>query len=77
MTGIWSIRIFIRSMKKRSRLDLAVAVHISNGSPAADGSIQTRAIDKMGGFAQFRIPTVITCLSLMMSELPKQFPKLR
>jgi hypothetical protein len=33
--------------------------------------------DKMGGFAQFRIPTVITCLSLMMSDVPTLFPKLR
>jgi predicted TIM-barrel fold metal-dependent hydrolase len=31
----------------------------------------------MGGFAQFRIPTVITCLSLMMSDVPKTFHKLR
>ncbi len=29
----------------------------------------------MGGFAQFRIPTVITCLSLMMSDVPTTFPK--
>ena len=33
--------------------------------------------DRMGGFAQFRIPTVITCLSLMMSDVPKTFPQLR
>ena len=33
--------------------------------------------DRMGGFAQFRIPTVITCLSLMMIDVPTTFPKLR
>jgi len=33
--------------------------------------------DKMGGFAQFLVPTVITCRSLVMSELPKTFPNLR
>ena len=33
--------------------------------------------DRMGGFAQFRIPTVVTCLSLMMSDVPAKFPKLR
>ena len=31
----------------------------------------------MGGFAEFRIPTVIHVYRLMMSECRKQFPKLR
>ena len=58
------------------RLDLAIAVHIANGSPALMDQFKPR-YDKMGGFAQFRVPTVITCLSVMMSEVPKTFPKLR
>jgi hypothetical protein len=29
--------------------------------------------DKMGGFAQFRIRTVITCLSLIMTDVPQLF----
>ena len=58
------------------RLDLAIAVHIANGSPALMDQFKPR-YDKMGGFAQFRVPTVITCLSVMMSDLPKTFPKLR
>jgi uncharacterized protein len=58
------------------RLDLAIAVHIANGSPALMDQFKPR-YDRMGGFAQFRVPTVITCLSVMMSELPKVFPKLR
>jgi predicted TIM-barrel fold metal-dependent hydrolase len=62
--------------EEATHLDLAVAVHISNGSPALMDQFKPR-YDKMGGFAQFRIPTVITCLSLMMSEVPKQFPSLR
>jgi predicted TIM-barrel fold metal-dependent hydrolase len=62
--------------EEATRLDMAIAVHISNGSPQLMDQFKPR-YDKMGGFAQFRIPTVITCLSLMMSELPKQFPKLR
>lgn len=62
--------------QEATRLDLAVAVHISNASPQLMDQFKPR-YDKMGGFAQFRIPTVITCLSLMMSEVPKQFPKLR
>lgn len=59
-----------------TRLDMAVAVHIANGSPQLMDQFKPR-YDKMGGFAQFRIPTVITCLSVMMSEVPQQFPKLR
>jgi uncharacterized protein len=62
--------------EEANRLDLAVAVHISNGSPQLMDQFKPR-YDKMGGFAQFRIPTVITCLSLMMSDVPKTFSKLR
>jgi uncharacterized protein len=62
--------------EEATKLDLAVAVHIANGSPQLLDQFKPR-YDKMGGFAQFRVPTVITCLSLMMSELPKTFPKLR
>jgi predicted TIM-barrel fold metal-dependent hydrolase len=58
------------------RLNLAVAIHISNGSPRLLDQFKPR-YDRMGGFAQFRVPTVITCLSLMMSDLPKLFPELR
>ena len=58
------------------RLNLAIAVHIANGSPQLMDQFKPR-YDRMGGFAQFRIPTVITCLSLMMSDVPKSFPKLR
>jgi hypothetical protein len=53
-----------------------IAVHIANGSPQLMDQFKPR-YDKMGGFAQFRIPTVITCLSLMMSDVPTLFPKLR
>jgi len=62
--------------EEATRLNFAVAVHIANGSPQLLDQFKPR-YDRMGGFAQFRIPTVITCLSLMMSELPQQFPKLR
>jgi predicted TIM-barrel fold metal-dependent hydrolase len=59
-----------------TRLNLAVAIHIANASPQLIDQFKPR-YDRMGGFAQFRIPTVITCLSLMMSDVPKIFPKLR
>jgi predicted TIM-barrel fold metal-dependent hydrolase len=62
--------------EEATRLNLAVAIHIANGSPQLLDQFKPR-YDKMGGFAQFRIPTVVTCLSLMMSELPQTFPNLR
>ncbi|MEX0803173.1 MAG: amidohydrolase family protein [Candidatus Binatia bacterium] len=62
--------------EEATRLNMAVAVHIANASPQLLDQFKPR-YDKMGGFAQFRIPTVITCLSLMMSEVPNDFPKLR
>ena len=59
-----------------SRPGMAVAVHIANANPQLMDQFKPR-YDRMGGFAQFRIPAVITCLSLMMSDVPKLFPKLR
>ncbi len=58
------------------RLNMAMAIHIANASPQLLEQFRPR-FDKMGGFAQFRIPTVVTCLSLMMSEIPRLFPNLR
>jgi predicted TIM-barrel fold metal-dependent hydrolase len=62
--------------EEATRLNMAVAIHIANGSPQLLDQFKPR-YDKMGGFAQFRIPTVITCLSIMMSDLPNLFPDLR
>jgi predicted TIM-barrel fold metal-dependent hydrolase len=62
--------------EEATRLNMTVAIHISNGSPRLMDQFKPR-YDRMGGFAQFRVPTVITCLSLMMSDLPKLFPVLR
>ena len=58
------------------RLDMAIGVHIANASTDVVGRFRPR-YDKSGGFAPFRIPTVVSCLSLMMSEVPKVFPTLR
>ena len=55
-----------------SDLDLSIAVHIANGNPQnADLYRQAPA----GRFAQFRVPTVTACFDVIMSELPKVFPK--
>lgn len=62
--------------EEATRLNMAMAIHIANASPQLLEQFRPR-YDKMGGFAQFRIPTVATCLSLMMSEIPRLFPALR
>lgn len=62
--------------EEATRLNMAMAIHIANASPQLLEQFRPR-YDKMGGFAQFRVPTVITCLSLMMSEIPRVFPDLR
>ena len=62
--------------EEATRLNMTIAIHIANGSPQLVDQFKPR-YDRMGGFAQFRVPTVITCLSLMMSDLPKLFPQLR
>lgn len=59
--------------EEASRLAMTIAVHIANGSPQLMDQFKPR-YDKMGGFAQFRISTVITCLSLMMSDVPTLLP---
>lgn len=62
--------------EEATRLNMAMAIHIANASPQLLEQLRPR-YDKIGGFAQFRIPTVVTCLSLMMSEIPRLFPHLR
>jgi predicted TIM-barrel fold metal-dependent hydrolase len=62
--------------EEATRLNMALAVHIANASPQLVEQFRPR-YDRMGGFAQFRIPTVVTCLSLMLSEIPGVFPRLR
>ena len=67
---------FYPVFEEASALDLAIGVHIANASTGLMAQFRPR-YDKTGGFAPFRIPTVMTCLSLIMSEVPRVFPKLR
>jgi uncharacterized protein len=57
-----------------SDLDLSIAVHIANGNPE---NADLYRMAPAGRFAQFRVPTVTSCFDVIMSELPKVFPKLR
>ncbi len=55
-------------------LNMAIAVHIANGNPV---NCDLYRISPAGRFAMFRVPTVVSCFDLMMSELPQTFPNLR
>jgi uncharacterized protein len=57
-----------------SELDLPIAVHIGNGNPWLTDFWQH---DPAFTFAQFRVPTVQACYSVLMSNLHEQFPRLR
>jgi predicted TIM-barrel fold metal-dependent hydrolase len=55
------------------RLDLPITVHLGNGSPEL---LKLMTNDAGGGFSTFRVPTVTACYALIMSEIPRVFPKL-
>jgi uncharacterized protein len=57
-----------------SDFELAIAVHIANGNPL---NADLYRLCPAGRFAQFRIPTVAACFDILMSEVPRCFPKLR
>ncbi|HEX9265186.1 MAG TPA: amidohydrolase family protein [Candidatus Binatia bacterium] len=56
------------------RLDIPITVHLANGSPEL---FKLMANEAGGGFSTFRVPTVTACYALIMSEIPRLFPKLR
>ena len=56
------------------RLDMPITVHLGNGSPELFKLMTNEA---GGGFSTFRVPTVMSCYALIMSEIPRVFPKLR
>ena len=56
------------------RLDMPIAVHLANGSPELFKLMTNEA---GGGFSTFRVPTVTACYALIMSEIPRVFPRLR
>lgn len=61
---------------RAQQLDLAIAVHIANGSPLLVDSLRTR-YSMLDGFATFRVPTMLACYGLIRSDVPKTFPSLR
>ncbi len=53
------------------RLNIPITVHIANGNPANVNLV------RHSRFWQFRIPTVASCHSYLVSEVPDLFPTLR
>jgi predicted TIM-barrel fold metal-dependent hydrolase len=58
------------------RLDMPIAVHIANGNPTILDLFRS-PYQQGGGFAAFRIPTVMACQQVLTSDLAERFPKLR
>lgn len=58
-----------------SCLDMAIGVHVGNGNPANLDLVSQH--NGGGSFWKFRIPVIGACHSIMMSEVPRLFPKLR
>jgi uncharacterized protein len=56
------------------RLGLPITVHLANGNPQLFRLLTNEA---GGGFSTFRVPTVTACYALIMSEIPRVFPRLR
>jgi hypothetical protein len=56
------------------RLDIPVTVHLANGNPEL---FKLMTNESGGGFSTFRVPTVTACYALIMSEIPRAFPRLR
>ncbi len=64
--------------EEAQRLDMAMTVHISNANRANAGYFIDSGIGaSTKGFAVTRVPAVMGCMFLLMSEIPKVFPKLR
>ena len=57
--------------EEAQRLDIPIAVHIGNGNPA-DVDLVRHSL-----FWRFRVPTVASCHSYLVSEVPELFPRLR
>jgi predicted TIM-barrel fold metal-dependent hydrolase len=58
------------------RLDMPIAVHIANGNPLILELFRS-PYQQGGGFAAFRIPTVMACQQVLTSDLSERFPRLR
>src|SRR5258706_9403389 len=60
--------------EEAQRLDLPITVHLGNGNPELFKLLTNEA---GGGFSTFRVRPVTSFYALIMSEIPRVFPKLR
>jgi len=64
--------------QEAQNLDLPICVHIGNGNRANCDLFRESPITiGAKGFAVTRVPAVIGCMWLLLSEIPKNFPNLR
>lgn len=64
--------------EEAQNLDLSMAVHIANGNQANVEFLHKAAAGNQAlPFSVFRVPTVTTCMLLLMSDIKTIFPKLR
>ena len=56
------------------KLDMAIAVHIANGNR---DYCDLYRFSPASAVPMFRVPTVVSCFTYLMSDLPQLFPKLR
>lgn len=69
---------FYPIFEEAERLDMSIAVHISNGNqPNVDYMESTISDRRPIAFSTFRVPTVMSCLWLLLSDVAQDFPKLR
>ncbi len=59
-----------------SRLDMAIAVHIANGNPWLC-DLYRHQVSVASTLHRFRVPTVAAFNDVLLSEIPRVFPKLR
>jgi len=62
--------------EEASRLDMAIAVHIANGSTWLN-DLYNHPVRLAATFHRFRIPTVAAFNDVLLSEIPEVFPDLR
>jgi uncharacterized protein len=62
--------------EEAQKLDMAIAVHIGNANPSICDTLRSPQ-DPGATFGLFRAAAVISCHSVIMSELPTLFPRLR
>ena len=69
---------FYPILAEAEALNLAIAIHIANANPANVSMYDNLAAGgQTKAWGIFRVPTVQSCMFLIMSEIPKLFPKLR